>query len=173
MCCCSFLPWGHRAMVFLIIGWRKAAALESFHSSLKVTTSWIGGLVGELTNVYEHLKGGSNESGARVFLVLPRARTRGNGIKWSTEGSLWTPGTLCCAGDWRLAQAAQRGCRASSVEILKSYFDTVLGNQLCVSLLDQMGSKGPCQPQPYCDSSLHLCEGKLDKCRIQDLYISC
>jgi len=44
-----------------------------------------------------------------------------------------------------------------SLEIFKSHLDTVLGNQLYVPLLeqgvlDQMTSRGPFPPQPFCDS---------------------
>ncbi|KAK4825064.1 hypothetical protein QYF61_023068 [Mycteria americana] len=36
--------------------------------------------------------------------------------------------------------------------ILRSCLDTALGNQLWVALLEQMSSRGPFRPQPFCDS---------------------
>jgi len=44
-----------------------------------------------------------------------------------------------------------------SLESSKNYLDIVLGNQLCVALLEQRGldlsfSRDPFQHQPFCDS---------------------
>lgn len=38
-------------------------------------------LIGNLTNMYEHLKGGCKEKRARIFSLVPRKRVKGNGNK--------------------------------------------------------------------------------------------
>lgn len=54
---------------------------------------------------------------------------------------------LCCIDDKALAQAAQRGCGVSSLEISKSCLDMSLGTLLWVSLrgqgLDQVEPEVP------------------------------
>ena len=59
------------------------------------------------------------------------------GTNWKTGCSLRAPGALlCCAGDGALTQAAQRLCVGSaSQETFSSCLD--------------VGSIGPCQPQPF------------------------
>ena len=78
--------------------------------------------------------------------------------QWTEAGTQEVPpehqeACLYCGGDRALAQAAQAGCGVSSLEIFKSHLDMDLGTLLWVALLgqglDQVGSRGPCQPQLF------------------------
>ena len=80
---------------------------------------------------------------------------------WAQPGTQEAPSEhqaalLCWAGGGALAQAAQRGCGVSSLGISRSRLDVALGSLLWVSLLgqgwEQLASRGPCQPQPFCNS---------------------
>lgn len=76
---------------------------------------------------------------------------------WKTVVSLWTSGnTFYCEGDQVLAQVVQRCCGVSIPGGIQKLSGDVLG-QRAVSVpawarvLDQMASKGPFKPQPFCD----------------------
>ena len=64
-------------------------------------------LRGDLTNAYEYLKGGCQEDGAKLFLVVPSNRTRDNGHKLKHRKFHYFE------DDRALEQVAQRGCGVS------------------------------------------------------------
>lgn len=73
-------------------------------------------------------------------MVLPSASRGGN---WNTRGSKHLE-ALHCAGDEALAQVAQG---VSSMELFRSCLDMVMLEQM----LDEMTSKCPLQPKPFCE----------------------
>ncbi|PKU32536.1 hypothetical protein llap_17159 [Limosa lapponica baueri] len=70
-------------------------------------------LRGDLINAEQYLKGGCQEDGVRLFPVVPRDRTRGNGHKLEHGKFHLEEKLLSCEGGRALEQAAQRGCGVS------------------------------------------------------------
>ena len=75
------------------------------------------------------------------------------------EEAVWTPGNIFfyCEGDQALAQVSQRGCEVSiigGVQKLPGHGPGkhALGCPPWVGWLNQTTSRGPLQPQPFCDS---------------------
>lgn len=86
-------------------------------------------LRGDLINEYEYLKGGCKEDGARLFSGVPSDRTRGSEhrLKYkrfplTIRKYILTVGVL----EHRNGKIV----KSPSLEILKSYLNTVLGNCL-------------------------------------------
>ncbi|KAK4817982.1 hypothetical protein QYF61_003635, partial [Mycteria americana] len=69
----------------------------------------------DLINIYKYLRGVRKEDRARLFSVVPSARTRGNGHKLKHRRFPLNMREHClhCEGDQALAQVAQRGCGVS------------------------------------------------------------
>ena len=102
----------------------------------------------------------------RLILDLARQqglwfRTRGNGHKLKNgKFSLNIKETLChYEGDQAVPQIAQGGCGVSIVGDTQNSSGhglghPALGGSIWAGGLDQMTSRGPFQPQPFCDSLL-------------------
>lgn len=102
---------------------------------------------GDLNHVYENLKGGYKEEGARLFSVIPSARTRDSGHKMGRRRFCVTIRKHFCALQVTLVQISKRGCGISFLEISKSCLNVVLGTLLWVSLLEQgVGQMDPDVP---------------------------
>ena len=70
---------------------------------------------GDLINAYKCLQGGGQEDGARLFPVVPRDRTRGNGHKLKQRKLQLNmrKNFFLLRVDRALAQASQGGCGVS------------------------------------------------------------
>jgi len=106
--------------------------------------------------VCKYLKGGCEEDGATLFSV-PGDKTGGNGHKLKQGGLSLNIGryffTVKVTEHWH--RLLRKVVESPSLEIFKSYLHTVLGNWLCVALLDQVTSRGRFQPQAFCDLIVH------------------
>ncbi|KAK4816234.1 hypothetical protein QYF61_013642 [Mycteria americana] len=98
----------------------------------------------DLINVYKYLKGGCKDDGARLFSVVPSDKTRGHGHQLKHRRfSLNIRKHFFPVGVTKRWQRLPRVLVGSPfLEIFKSHLDMVLGNRLCMSLLEQ-GGAGP------------------------------
>jgi len=87
---------------------------------------------GNLVNVHKYLKGGCKEDGARLFSVVPRDTTRGNGHKpkhkrfpLNIRKQFFTVRVI---KHWN--KLPRNVVKSQFLEIFKSYLDMVLGKQL-------------------------------------------
>jgi len=73
--------------------------------------------------------------------------------QWAQTGTQDAPSAhQHCAGDEAEAQAAQRGCGVSSLEMFRSHLDTLLWVSLLEQGLDLVTSRGLFKLQPFFDS---------------------
>jgi len=98
-------------------------------------------LRGDLINAYKYLKSGCHEDGSRLFPVVPRDRTRGNGHKLKQRKFCLNMRknffTLRVTESWpRLPREVMD---SPSLEIFKTRLDVVLCSLLWVTLLRQGG----------------------------------
>ena len=108
-------------------------------------------------NVYKYLKGGCREDGARLFSAVLSARTRGSGhkLKWR----VCCPNSRkYCEGDWAFMLIAKQGygvCHLGDTQKPPGH-DTgqlALDGPAWAVGLEQMTSRSPFQPQPFCGSA--------------------
>lgn len=90
---------------------------------------------------------------AKLFAVVPHHRTRGNEYKLGHRRFQTQESVVDSAGDWSVAQVAQRGCGISFLEDTQKSSglgpeQPALGVSGCAGRLDQVTSRSPFQPQP-------------------------
>ncbi|KAJ7424184.1 hypothetical protein BTVI_07572 [Pitangus sulphuratus] len=89
-------------------------------------------LRGDIMNVYKYLNGGYQEDGARLFLVMPRNRTRGNRQKLMRRkfhlNMRKNFSTVQATMHWN--RLAREVAESSSLEIFKNFLDAILCNVL-------------------------------------------
>lgn len=115
-------------------------------------------LRGNLIHAGKHLKGGCNKQGARLFSLMPSDRIRDHGHKlkhWRfpvNMGKYFF--TMRVTKHWH--GVPREAVESPSLKVFKSHVDTVQNTliDLCVpawaSGLEQMSSRGLCQPQAFC-----------------------
>jgi len=93
-------------------------------------------LRGNLISLYEYLKGGCEEGGDRLVLVVASDRTRGNRhkLKHRRFHKNMKKHFLVCG--W---QSTSTGCGFASLEVLKSHLDMVQGTWLHTALPEKWG----------------------------------
>lgn len=112
-------------------------------------------LGGNLTSVSKYLKGQCKEKEARLFSVVPSARTRGHGHTLKHSRFLWTSGYTFLLRGWASTwhRLPKEVMESPSLEIFNSHLDMVLGNCLSRGGMDQMTSRDLFQTEPCCDSA--------------------
>lgn len=115
-----------------------------------------------LMKVHNYLEGRCKEDRPRLFPVVPRVRTRGNGHKWkhrmfplNVRQRFWL-----FEGDWLLSATAQRGCDSLSLEILQGTWTLSQrkGSRWpCLGYReDQITSRDPFHPSSLCEPVMFL-----------------
>jgi len=98
-------------------------------------------LRGDIRNVYEYFKGGSQEDGAKLFSVVPSDRTRSNGHKLKQRRFCLNMRKnffpLRVTEPWN--RLPREVVEFPSLEIFKTHLDKALCSLLSVTLLRQEG----------------------------------